>query len=96
MSLVLVNVLYVSECTLCFWLKKTNKGEELEKAGRKCIFSNDVVRELAKCIGIVCNYGFNPSLYEIQVNSLHLYMVCIGILTPSKTPSPSFLLSPPP
>ena len=63
----------VSECTLCFQLKKANKGEELKKAGRKCIFSKEVESELAKCIGIVCNYGFSPSLYEIQVNTLHLY-----------------------
>ena len=61
----------VSECTLRFRLKQANKGEELKKAGRKCVFSKEV--ELAKCIGIVCNYGFNPSLYEIQVNILHLY-----------------------
>ena len=37
-----------------------------------CIFKK-VESELAKCIGIVSNYGFSPSLYEIQVNTLHLY-----------------------
>ena len=63
----------VSECTLRFRLKKANKGKELKKAGRKCLFSREVESELAKCIGIVCNYGFSACLHEIHVNTLHLY-----------------------
>ena len=54
-------------------VKKANKGEDLKKVGRKCLFSKEVESEVTKCIGNVCNYGFNFSLYEIQVNTLHLY-----------------------
>ena len=63
----------VSECPLRFRLKKANNGEKPRKAGRKWVFLKEVENELAKCIGIVFNYGFNPSLYEIQVSTLHLY-----------------------
>jgi len=65
----------LSECTLRFRLKKMEKGEQLNKAGRKAAFSPDVEENLTQCIAVVCNYGFSPSMKEIQV-SYHYFNAC--------------------
>lgn len=70
----------VSECTLRFRLKKLAQGQELKKAGRKCTFSKAMEERLAKCISIVCNYGFSPSTQEILV-SLLIFFYCIIIVS---------------
>lgn len=64
----------VNECTLRFRLKRLRKGEELKKAGRECTFTAEEEKCLAKCIGVLCKYGFSPSMKEIQVRNL-IYIV---------------------
>lgn len=61
------NELGVCEATIRFRLKKANLNEELGKAGRKCAFTPETEARLTKCINILCNYGFSPSIGEIQV-----------------------------
>ena len=59
----------LSEATLRFRRKKIQAGEpDLKKAGRKCAFDGETEEHLAKCIAVLCNYGFSPSMLEIQVS----------------------------
>ena len=58
----------LSEWTVRFRLKKINEGKSLEKSGKKCTFDKETESSLAKCISVVCNHGFSPSINEVQVN----------------------------
>ena len=59
----------LSECTVRFRLKKINEGKSLEKSRKKCTFDKETESSLAKCISVVCNHGFSPSMNEVQVNT---------------------------
>ena len=59
----------LSECTVRFRLKKINEGKSLEKSRKKCTFDKETESSLAKCISVVCNHGFSPSMNEVQVNA---------------------------
>jgi len=56
------------ESTLRFRLVKIKEGQELGKAGRKCVFDQETETELAECISVVCNAGFSPTMGEISVS----------------------------
>ena len=59
----------LSEATIRFRRKKIQAGEPvLKKAGRKCAPDVETEEHLAKCIAVLCNYGFSPSIIEIQVS----------------------------
>ena len=59
----------LSEATIRFRRKKIQAGEpDLKKAGRKCAFLAETEEHLAKCITVLCNYGFIPSMIEIQIS----------------------------
>ena len=63
----------VSESTLRWRLEQEEKANGeffLKKAGRKCVFDENVEKELAECIAVACNAGFSPSMIEIQVRNL--------------------------
>ena len=60
----------IHEATLQFRLRKRKAGEELGKAGRKCVFDSETEKELTKCISVVCNLGFSPTMLEIIVSAL--------------------------
>ena len=45
----------------------TFKGLPLKKSGRKHMFRECEETELIKCIGVACNNGFSPTLFEIRV-----------------------------
>ena len=55
----------VAESFLRFRLKRMKAGGNLQKVGKKSIFS-DIEGELANCISVLCNNGFSPSLFEIR------------------------------
>jgi len=58
----------LGESTLRFRLVKIKEGQELGKAGRKCVFDQETETELAECISVVCNAGFSPTMGEISVS----------------------------
>ena len=59
----------LSEATLRLIRKKIQAGEpDLKKVCRNCAFDVEIQEHLAKCIAILCNYGFSPSMLEIQVS----------------------------
>ena len=58
----------VGESTIRFRLSKRKEGKALGKAGRKCVFSENVEKNLAECISVVCNYGFSPTMFEVIVS----------------------------
>ena len=60
----------VGESTIRFRLQKRKKGETLGKSGRKCVFDQKIESDLARCIAVVCNLGFSPSINEIIVSIL--------------------------
>ena len=54
----------LSESTIRFRRKKLFAGSDLKKAGRKCI-------------SVICNYGFSPTMVKITVSSfiyIYVYM----------------------
>ena len=54
--------------TMRFRRKKIQAGEpNLKKVGRKCAFDAETEEHTAKCINVLCNYGFSPLMIEIQV-----------------------------
>ena len=55
----------VAESSLRFRLKRMKAGGNLQKVGKKHVFS-DIEGELANCISVLCNNGFSPSLFEIR------------------------------
>ena len=57
----------VKESTLQFRLKKLRRNEELKSADRKTVLTVLEENELAKCISVVCNYGFSPTINNIEV-----------------------------
>ena len=41
-------------------------GGNLQKVGKKRVFSDSEENELVNCISVLCNNGFSPSLFEIR------------------------------
>lgn len=54
----------INEATIRFRLRKRREGVELGKSGRKCVFDVETEKALAKCISVVCNLGFSPTMLE--------------------------------
>ena len=58
----------INEATLRFRARKRASGVSLGKAGRKLVFNEETEASLAKCIAVVCNLGFSPTMFEIIVS----------------------------
>lgn len=45
------------------------KEQKINKADCSCVFDAKAEERLAKCIALVCNYGFSPSMKQIEVRA---------------------------
>ena len=67
--------------------KMMRAGEQLVGSGRKLALSVDVEVQLAKCIGVLCNAGFSPSMPDIK-DLVRDYVTAHNISTPFKENRP--------
>ena len=70
----------VPKCTLRSHLKRKATGEEINKAAYRCAFNTAREERLAKCIAVACNYGFSPSMKQIEVSTYMLLILHINSL----------------
>lgn len=66
---VAAQVFGVNKCTLRSHLKRKAKEQKINKADCSCVFDAKAEERLAKCIALVCNYGFSPSMKQIEVRA---------------------------
>lgn len=63
----------VAESSLRFRLKRMKAGGNLQKVGKKRVFSDIEEGELANCISVLCNNGccghFDVASYRISLNN---------------------------
>ena len=59
----------VNKGTLRSHLKRKAKEQKINKADCSCVFDTEAEERLAKCIALVCNYGFSPSMKQIEVSA---------------------------
>ena len=53
--------------------KKSRWTIRKSQSGRKYVFDEEMEKELSKCITVVCNCGFSPSMEELRVSESYLF-----------------------